>query len=67
VHMTIRAQAADGRVEEHALSMRSWYREELLLLFERSGFVRVDVMPGVDENIVVYVASRDGDLQPLPR
>lgn len=67
VHMTIRAQTEDGRVEEHALTMRCWERDELLALFERSGFPRVDVLPGVDENIVVYVASRDGDLQPLPR
>jgi SAM-dependent methyltransferase len=66
VHMTIRAQAGD-RVEEHKLTMRQWYRDELLALFERSGFPQVEVMPGVDENIVVYVASRDGDLQPLPR
>jgi SAM-dependent methyltransferase len=66
VHMTIRAQAGD-RVEEHKLTMRQWYREELLALLERSGFPRVEVKPEVVENIAVYVASRDGDLQPLPR
>jgi SAM-dependent methyltransferase len=67
VHMTIRAETADGRLEEHALTMRMWTQEALLRLLERNGFVRVEVKPGVDERIVVYVASRDGDLQPLPR
>jgi SAM-dependent methyltransferase len=66
VHMTIRAQAGN-RVEEHKLTMRQWYRDELLALFERGGFPRVEVKPEVVENIAVYVASRDGDLQPLPR
>jgi SAM-dependent methyltransferase len=67
VHMTLRAETADGRREEHALTMRQWYREELVPLLERHGFEHVRVEPGVDERIVVYVASRDGDLQPLPR
>lgn len=66
VHITIRAQSGD-RVEEHKLTMRQWYRDELLPLLERSGFPRVDVLPEVVENIAVYVASRDGDLQSLPR
>lgn len=66
VHMTIRAQSG-GRSEEHTLTMRCWYRDELLPLLERSGFARVDVLPGVDENVVAYVASRDEDLQSLPR
>jgi hypothetical protein len=47
--------------------MRCWSREELVPLFERAGFATVDVLPGVDEDVVVYVASRHGDLQPLPR
>ena len=67
VHMTTRAETADGRREEHALTMRVWTRDELLQLLERSGFEHVEVKPGVDERIVVYVASRHGDLQPLPR
>jgi SAM-dependent methyltransferase len=66
VHLRIRAQAGD-RVEEHTLTMRQWYGEELVPLLERSGFARVELMPSVVENIVVYVAFRDGDLQPLPR
>jgi SAM-dependent methyltransferase len=67
VYMTMRAETADGRREEHRLTMRQWTREELLALLQASGFVQVDVRPGVDENFAVYVASRNGDLQPLPR
>src|SRR5436305_7681946 len=63
VHMTIRAQAGD-RVEEHKLTMRQWYRDELLALFERSGFPHVEVKPEVVENIAVYAAPRDGGLPP---
>jgi hypothetical protein len=66
VHMTIRARAG-ARVEEHRLTMRFWYRDELVPLLARCGFDVRDVHDGVDENTVVYVASRDGDLQPLPR
>ena len=67
IHMTIRAETADGRREEHALTMRQWYRDELVPLLEQNGFEHVEAGPGVDERIVVYVASRNGDLQPLPR
>jgi SAM-dependent methyltransferase len=67
VHMTIRAETSDGRREEHRLTMRWWTREELVPLLEGAGFERIDVLDGVDENIVVYVASRHGDLQPLQR
>ena len=67
VHMTIRAETADGRREEHALTMRVWTQDDLLPLLGRNGFEHVEVMPGVDERIVVYVASRHGDLQPVPR
>jgi SAM-dependent methyltransferase len=66
VTLTMRA-AHDGRVEQHTLTMRQWYGDELVPLLERAGFTHVEVKPGVDENIVVYVASRDGDLQPLHR
>jgi SAM-dependent methyltransferase len=58
VHMRIRADTSDGRCEEHALTMRQWYRDELVPLLERTGFANVDVKPGVEETIVVYVASR---------
>jgi SAM-dependent methyltransferase len=66
VTMTMRAQQGE-RVEEHALTMRQWYAGELAALLDRTGFVDVRLRPGVDETIVVYVASRDGDLQPLHR
>jgi SAM-dependent methyltransferase len=67
VYMTIRAETVDGRSEEYPLSMRQWFRAELVALLERTGFASVEVLPGIDENTFVYVASRDGDLQPLQR
>jgi SAM-dependent methyltransferase len=63
VHMTIRAEAPDGRREEHALTMRQWYRDELVPLLRDAGFETVEVLPGVDENTLVYVATRGGDRQ----
>jgi SAM-dependent methyltransferase len=57
VHMTIRAETSDGRSEEHELTMRQWYREELLELFGRNGFASVDVRPGADADTLVYVAK----------
>ena len=65
VHMTMRAETADGRREEHQLTMRQWSRDELLALLERSGFTSIEVRPGVDETFAVYVASDHGDLQPV--
>jgi len=61
VHMTIRAQTSDGRREEHVLTMRQWYREELVPVLERTGFAAIEVKAGVDERTLVYVASRHGD------
>jgi SAM-dependent methyltransferase len=58
VHMTIRAETSDGRREEHALTMRQWYRDELVTLFANAGFANVDVHAGIDKNTRVYVASR---------
>ena len=58
VHMTIRAEARDGRREEHALTMRFWYRDELLSLLEEVGFVEVCVLSGIGEHTLVYVANR---------
>jgi SAM-dependent methyltransferase len=58
VQMTIRAEAADGRCEEHVLTMRIWYRDELVPLLEKAGFVSVRVLEGVDEDTLVYVAAR---------
>lgn len=58
VRMTIRAETPDGRCEEHTLTMRQWYRDELEPLLRRSGFANVDVSRGVDEHTLVYVATR---------
>jgi SAM-dependent methyltransferase len=58
IHMTIRAETSDGRREEHELTMRQWYRDELVELLERTGFASVAVSPGVDERTLVYVATR---------
>jgi SAM-dependent methyltransferase len=56
VHMTLRAETADGRSEDHALTLRQWYRNELLPMLHNAGFVRVEVLTGVDENTLVYLA-----------
>ena len=58
VHMTIRAEARDGRREEHALTMRQWYPDELVPLLRDAGFASVAVNPGIDEHTLVYVATR---------
>jgi SAM-dependent methyltransferase len=58
VHMTIRAETSDGRREEHALTMRQWYRDELVTLCANAGFANVDVHAGIDKNTRVYVANR---------
>jgi SAM-dependent methyltransferase len=60
VHLTIRAEARDGRREEHPLTMRFWYRDELEPLLEDAGFATIRVLPGVDEHTLVYVATRKG-------
>lgn len=62
VHMTIRAETLDGRREEHALTMRQWYRDELVPLLHDAGFATVKLLAGIEENAVVYLASRDGHL-----
>ena len=60
VHMTLRAETADGHREEHALTMRNWYRDELVPLLEAAGFVDVDVSASpVVENTLVYVVRRE--------
>ena len=57
VSMSIRAESRDGRREEHKLTMRMWYREELEPLLRRVGFEVVSVFPGVDEHTLVYLAA----------
>jgi len=61
VHMTIRAEALDGRQEEHVLTMRLWYRDELVPLLRDAGFATVDVLRSTDANTFVYVATRPGE------
>ena len=58
VRLTIRAESSDGRREEHSLTMRQWYRDELVPLFHDAGFASVDVLNGVNENTLVYLAIR---------
>src|SRR4051794_21261598 len=58
VHMTLRAETKDGLSEEHPLTMRQWYREELLPMLHDAGFASVDVLTGVHENTLVYLAER---------
>ena len=65
VSMTIRAEAPGGRHEEYALTMRTWYRDELVPLLQAAGFGTVEVLSGIDESTFVYVASLDGDPQPV--
>lgn len=61
VHMTIRAEGRDGRREEHCLSMRVWYRDELVPLLHDIGFATVDVLTGTDPNTLVFIAVRHSD------
>lgn len=58
VHMTIRAQTRDGRAEEHQLTMRFWYREDLVPLLKEAGFEPIQVLAGIDAHTLVYVATR---------
>jgi SAM-dependent methyltransferase len=58
VHMTIRAETKGGRSEEHAITVRQWYRDELVPLFRDAGFATVDVLDGVNQDTLVYVAAR---------
>ena len=58
VSMTIRAETGDGRREEHKLTMRMWYREELVPLLQRVGLEVVSVLRGVNEHTLVYLAIR---------
>ena len=58
VHLTLRAETPDGRREEHALTMRQWYGDELVPLLQGAGFAGVEVIDGVDENTLVYLATR---------
>lgn len=55
--LTIRAETADGRREEYALTLRQWYRDELEPALHAAGFASVEIFPSpVVENTLVYVA-----------
>jgi hypothetical protein len=52
-------------VEEHTLTLRGYFRDELLLLLDRAGFVDVDVRadytdepPTADSKTLVFIARR---------
>ena len=52
-------KSVDGAVvarEEHELTMRMWFRDELVLGLRHAGFRSVEVLPGVEEGILVYIA-----------
>ena len=60
VRMSMRAETADGRCEEHAITIRQWYRDELEPLLHTAGFAHVDVSTSsVVENTLVYLARRE--------
>jgi hypothetical protein len=51
--------------EEHAVSIRSYFRDELLLMLDRAGFADVivrgdytDNEPTADNEFLVYIARR---------
>ena len=46
-----------GRREEHTLTMRQWYRDDLEPLLRATGFAAVDVSRGIDQDTLVYRAS----------
>jgi SAM-dependent methyltransferase len=62
LRLQIRAEKSiDGAVvarEQHELTMRMWFRDELVMAMRHAGFRSVDVSPGVGERILVYVARR---------
>jgi len=69
VHMAMRAETSrDGRVlarEEHELSMRMWFRDEIVLMLRSAGFASVDVQagcterpPAPDDETLLFVARK---------
>jgi hypothetical protein len=40
------------------LTMRVWFRDELVMAIRHVGFRSVDVSPGVEERVLVYVARK---------
>jgi SAM-dependent methyltransferase len=62
VRLQIRAEkVVDGAVvavEEHELTMRMWFRDELVMALRHAGFRSVSVEEGVDPRTLVYVARK---------
>lgn len=60
VHLEIRVEKlVDGDVvktEEHALTMRMWFRDEIVMALRHAGFESVEVLDGPEERILVYIA-----------
>jgi SAM-dependent methyltransferase len=44
--------------EQHELTMRMWFRDELVLALRHAGFRSVEVDEGADPSILVYVARK---------
>jgi SAM-dependent methyltransferase len=72
VHLAIRAETRlAGRLlaaEERELSMRMWFRDELVLMLRCAGFASVDVRGGftsrapvADDETLVFVAQKPGE------
>jgi hypothetical protein len=62
LRLQIRAEkSSNGAVvarEEHELTMRMWFRDELVMAMRHAGFRSVNVAPGLEEGILVYVARK---------
>jgi SAM-dependent methyltransferase len=62
LRLQIRAEkSSNGAViarEEHELTMRMWFRDELVMAMRHAGFRSVDVAPGAEEDFLVYVARK---------
>jgi len=60
VHLEMRVEKlVDGEVvktEEHALTMRMWFRDEIVMALRHAGFESVEVLDGPEERILVYIA-----------
>lgn len=62
VRLEMRAeQIVDGAVvatEEHELTMRMWFRDELVMALRHAGFATVEVGQGAGPHTLVYVARK---------
>lgn len=62
VHLEIRIEKlVEGEViasEERPLTMRMWFRDEIVMALRHAGFESVEVLDGAEDRILVYVARR---------